>query len=386
MRLGAPASSESSFLETAARAERAGPLLSGQRSRAQAAVRETPGPVAPRQPGAGATMVSAQDAREQRQGCYSCSAVLCTLGGILILILMPMRAPASADEPALRSPRLAGIVARRRRRSGAAATAGPRTTPAGSAPRRVAAAPRPLIIPSSEGRRATPARRSWVKVEYYQGCLKTQRSTGKVDRSTVWRTGNHLIGPDYVFRCYEISSQNFNERLSVWSRSSESDAGSSLELDVSFQYTMDVKRLGDLYSKVALDFEGLVASKAIDALKNTAPLFGVDQFLTQRPLIEATLMRNVSSAIEDIFARVVSFELRDVRPEDEYQRARLAAAIQEESNAKELYSQQATLVRERTAVEVQQVENDAVSVRAAATAEASYRRLSGTRRDEARLG
>mmetsp|Transcript_4957 Transcript_4957/g.15703 ORF Transcript_4957/g.15703 Transcript_4957/m.15703 type:complete len:314 (-) Transcript_4957:60-1001(-) len=248
-------------------------------------------------------MVSAQDAREQRQGCYSCSAVLCTLGGILILILMPM---------------------------------------------------------------------SWVKVEYYQGCLKTQRSTGKVDRSTVWRTGNHLIGPDYVFRCYEISSQNFNERLSVWSRSSESDAGSSLELDVSFQYAMDVKRLGDLYSKVALDFEGLVASKAIDALKNTAPLFGVDQFLTQRPLIEATLMRNVSSAIEDIFARVVSFELRDVRPEDEYQRARLAAAIQEESNAKELYSQQATLVRERTAVEVQQVENDAVSVRAAATAEASY--------------
>mmetsp|Transcript_4957 Transcript_4957/g.15704 ORF Transcript_4957/g.15704 Transcript_4957/m.15704 type:complete len:251 (-) Transcript_4957:860-1612(-) len=43
-------SSESSFLETAARAERAGPLLSGQRSRAQAAVREPPGPVAPRQP------------------------------------------------------------------------------------------------------------------------------------------------------------------------------------------------------------------------------------------------------------------------------------------------------------------------------------------------
>ena len=36
------------------------------------------------------------------------------------------------------------------------------------------------------------------------------------------------------------------------------------------------------------------------------------------------------------------------------------------------YSQQATLVRERTAVEVQQVENDAVSVRATATAQANY--------------
>ena len=212
---------------------------------------------------------------------------------------------------------------------------------------------------------------SWQKVEYYQGCLKTQRSTGKVDRSTVWRTGNHLIGPDYIFRCYPISSQNFNERLSVWSRSSGQDAGSSLNLDVSFQYKLDVRKLGELYSKVALDFEGLVASKAVDAVKNTAPLFGVDQFLTERPLIEATLSANVSLAIKDIFASVISFELRDVLPESEYQRARLAAAIQEESNAKELYSQEATLVRERTAVEVKQVENDAVTVQATASAKAN---------------
>ena len=76
---------------------------------------------------------------------------------------------------------------------------------------------------------------SFSKVEYYEGCLKAQRSTGKVDRTKVWGTGNHMIGPDYEFRCYPTSLQSFNQRLSVWSRSSLVDAGSSLNLDISFQ-------------------------------------------------------------------------------------------------------------------------------------------------------
>ena len=44
---------------------------------------------------------------------------------------------------------------------------------------------------------------------------------------------------------------------------------------------------------------------------------------------------------------VLSFQLRDIEPEDDYQSARLAVAIQVESNAKEAYSQEATLVREQ---------------------------------------
>ena len=46
-------------------------------------------------------------------------------------------------------------------------------------------------------------------------------------------------------------------------------------------------------------------------------------------------------------------------------------AIQVESNAKEAYSQEATLVREQTAVEVLEIENDADAVAKKATASAS---------------
>lgn len=203
---------------------------------------------------------------------------------------------------------------------------------------------------------------SFSRVEYYQGCLKTQRSTGKVDRDQVWRTGNHLIGPDYTFRCFPVAAQNFNQRLSVWSKSSLVDAGSSLTLDVSFQYKLIPSKLGALYNIVTLDFESLIRTKSIDAIKNTAPLFGVDQFLTQRSYVEEAFRLNVSLAIADVFAEVVALELRDVQLELEYQQARLAAAIQEESNLKEDYIQAATLVREQTEVEVVGIENDARTV------------------------
>ena len=210
---------------------------------------------------------------------------------------------------------------------------------------------------------------SFSKVEYYEGCLNTQRSTGKVDRDKIWKTGNHLTGPDYMFRCFPISAQNFNQQLSVWSRSSATDAGSALTLDISFQYQLMPEKLGELYSLVTLDYDSIITSNAIDAIKNTGPLFGIDQYLTQRAVVEATFSKNVSIAIADVFAEVVALELRDVRVESEYAAARLAAAIQEESNAKEDYIQQATLVREQTEVEVVEIENDARTVEAGAEAQ-----------------
>ena len=207
------------------------------------------------------------------------------------------------------------------------------------------------------------------KVEYYQGCLKTQKSTGKVDRNRVWKTGNHLIGPDYEFRCFPIAAQNFDQRLAVWTKSSTTDAGSSVTLDISFQYALDPAKLGELYDLVTLDFDSLISTNSIDAIRNTAPLFGVDQYLTERTFIESVFAANVSVAIADLYASVVAMELRDVQLEDDYQAARLAAAIQDESNSKEDYIQQATLVREQTEVEVVEIENDARTVEAGAEAQ-----------------
>lgn len=168
----------------------------------------------------------------------------------------------------------------------------------------------------------------------------------------------------------------FDQRLSVWSKSSGEDAGSSLYIDCSFQYQLRKDDLGTLYSKVATNYKSLVSTNAIDAIKNTAPLFGIDEYLDNREHIEKILTQNVSIAIDDVFADVIALQLRDIIPTDEYQRTRLEAAIQEETNLKEAYVQEATLVRETTQVEVQKIENQARAVEARATARATL--ITGT--------
>lgn len=211
---------------------------------------------------------------------------------------------------------------------------------------------------------------SFSKVEYYQAGLSRQRSTNKVDKDKVYSSGNHFIGPDYTFETFQISAIKFDQRLSVWSKSSGEDAGSSLYTDVSFQYQLDKDELGELYSRVATNYKSLISTKATDAIKNSAPLFGIDKYLNSRERIERVFEQNVSQAISDVFASVVALQLRDVIPTVEYQETRLEAAVQEEKNLKEDYIQQATLVRETTDVEVLEVENEARAVQARAEAQA----------------
>ena len=101
--------------------------------------------------------------------------------------------------------------------------------------------------------------------------LRSQKSTGKVWRDEVYEAGRYGIGPDYTFRCYPLNVQNFNERLSVWSKSSGSDAGSTVYLDVSYQYLLKPEKLGELYSMVALNFEGLRRRLALRCASCKAP-------------------------------------------------------------------------------------------------------------------
>ena len=212
---------------------------------------------------------------------------------------------------------------------------------------------------------------SFSKVEYYEAGLVRQRSTNKVDKDKVYTAGNYYIGPDYSFETFQISAVKFDQRLSVWSRSSGDDAGSSLYIDCSFQYELRKDDLGKLYSRVATNFKSIVSTNAVDAIKNTAPLFGIDEYLNSRERIERIFAQNVSHAIDDIFADLVALQLRDVIPTDEYQKTRLEAAIQEETNLKEAYVQEAVLVRETTDVEVKKIENEARAVEANAEARAT---------------
>jgi len=213
---------------------------------------------------------------------------------------------------------------------------------------------------------------SFSKVEFYQSGLVTQKSTGQVDRSNVYGTGNHFIGPDYTFRTFVTSANFYSSELSAWTASNDEDAGSTVTMGINFQYILRKGNLGELYNKVALNYNPLILAKTTDAIKNTAPLFSVDDFLSNRAGISEVFRANISNAINEVYADIIGFQLNMIGFEDEYRSSRLNAAIQIESNALEDYVQEATIVRASTGVDVLRIENNASRILAQAEADAQF--------------
>lgn len=213
---------------------------------------------------------------------------------------------------------------------------------------------------------------SFSKIEYYEAGLRQQKSSGRLSYDKVYDAGNYMIGPDFEFKKFPINLQLFDQRVAVWSKSGGDDAGATINLDISFQYRIRSADIPQLYQKVAMSYEPLVVTYALDAIKNTAPLYGVDQYLTQRSIIEANFKLNVTNALAtDMYVDVVDLQLRRIILSPDYESTKLNAALQVEQNQKEFYVQNKTIIEEETALEVLQIDNQAVQVANAAVADAN---------------
>lgn len=212
---------------------------------------------------------------------------------------------------------------------------------------------------------------SFTKLEYYEAGLLQQKSTGTTDTDTVYDAGNHFIGPDFTFKKFPVSIQLFNQRLDVWSKSGGSDAGATLTLDISFQYRIRKAQIPQLYQKVATAFEPLVVTYALDAIKNTAPLYGVDEYLTSRPKIESAFMANVTKALkDDIFCDVLDLQLRRIILSNEYEETKLQAAIQTEKSQQATFDGETVVVEAETEKDVQLITDQSNLVEQTAIADA----------------
>lgn len=212
---------------------------------------------------------------------------------------------------------------------------------------------------------------SLSRLEFYEAGLLARKSTGTLDRTKVWGPGLHMVGPDFHFKKFPINLQEFNQKVSVWSKSGGGHAGTTLDLDVSFQYAIRSKDIAKLYAKVARAFKPLVEVNAQDAIKNTATIFGASDYLSKRTEIEASFLANVTKAIgNDMFVDVADLQLRKIQMTNELQATKLTAALQVESNEKEKYVQTKTLIQEQTSLDVLKIENEAKRVANAATAQA----------------
>merc|ERR1719409_814478 len=85
------------------------------------------------------------------------------------------------------------------------------------------------------------------------------------------------------------------------------------------------------------------------------------------------MMSNVTAAVSsDMFVDVADLQLRKIGMTAELQATKLTAALQVESNEKEKYIQQKTLIEEQTSLDVLKIENEAKKVSNSAVAQANY--------------
>ena len=140
----------------------------------------------------------------------------------------------------------------------------------------------------------------FVKLEYHQLGLKQDRIGGTVYRDTTYigGDGRKNIGVNGIFVVYPSTVQNmYLPDQNVWSLATDEDAGTLLDIDVSFQYQLIPERLGDLYEKVSLEYEAFITNLAITAIKNEATLYSADDYLARRKEIENALLRAVRTSL-----------------------------------------------------------------------------------------
>lgn len=213
---------------------------------------------------------------------------------------------------------------------------------------------------------------SFSRVDYYEYGLVQRRSTGTVSRDKVFGPGNHLIGPDYSFITFPNTAQTMEfVDLSVWTKSSDTDAGTAMLLDLSFQYVLKQDSLVDLYELVATNYESLIRNVALNTIKNNATSFSADHWVQSRRMIQDELRNSVGSALKSAHAGCVLLQLRKVQFPPSFVARRLDAAIQVQRNAEEAYKQTATITRSETGALVLEVENEALLVERNAEAQAS---------------
>mmetsp|Transcript_1947 Transcript_1947/g.4910 ORF Transcript_1947/g.4910 Transcript_1947/m.4910 type:complete len:375 (-) Transcript_1947:273-1397(-) len=228
---------------------------------------------------------------------------------------------------------------------------------------------------------------SFHNVEYHEVAFFKRRSTGTIDRDTVYTAGRHCIGPDGSFVKFPASEQTVDFRsMSVWTKTerlsdtNQGAAGTAISLDITFQYRLRPDELSDLYKAVALQYEPFVRNLATTAIKNVSTSFTADEWVKQRRTIQDALQRGVDTALEAAHADCDTLQLRRIDFPPSFVERMLAAAVQIQTNQAEESLQQSAIIRSTTELGVKRIENDAQVVSETADAQANLVKIEARQR------
>jgi len=158
------------------------------------------------------------------------------------------------------------------------------------------------------------------------------------------------------------------QRLSLEALNCFTNTGVQIELNVTLQWRYTQDLLPKSYKAYGLDVTDSVQAIAIASIKNNSTGWNTTQYFTNRSLIGAAFQQQVQQQVGSLlFVEVVALQLLDVNLVSDAQIQRyLDAANQIQSNDREAFVQEATLVRTNTTNLQQQALADIAVINATA--------------------
>jgi len=197
------------------------------------------------------------------------------------------------------------------------------------------------------------------KLEYYEMGFSRNKVTGTVNRKKVYAGGTHFVGLAKNFVKFpSIAIATSLEDLSVYTASSELDAGTPAVLDVNFQYLLVQDELIDLYEATNINYRPYIRNIAIDKVKNIAPKFTADEYLEDRITVEQEMREELKMELRNVHVDVIDMQLLGISFPPAFITKKLNTAIQDERNAAEQFKKNATVIRGETSKQVKYIEND----------------------------
>lgn len=237
---------------------------------------------------------------------------------------------------------------------------------------------------------------SYKSLHYYEMGFKKQKSTGSVSLDHVYESGLHLIGPDFEFKVFPASGQFLSlQRVKAFTAD-----GLEVMVTAHLQYFLRNYELQDLHKKFNLDYEDVMETSAVDALKGALTTFNTREIVSKRKEIESVCYKAVRERLggiccapqdkckswkyacpvncknrdicEDsdkgLYVNIKYFQLDEIEiPNSVEERFLRQLTLQEESEREKLL-QTAAVTRKETQSMVQKIHNTAYEIREEAEA------------------
>lgn len=218
---------------------------------------------------------------------------------------------------------------------------------------------------------------SYSYVEYYEYGLIERRTSGSVDTSEVFGSGRYRLGPRHTFFTYPADAHVEEiANLSVFSAGGNNESiGLEFLVNVDFTFFLNRDEIGMLYDELATSYEPVVVSRAVEGIKNEAIYVTFNDYFQARVEVEQRFRSAVQSRWNQdppLHCTLDQFNLGYIQIPDSVAQIQLDSRIQNERNAMIAFEQDAKLVQEKTAVEVNSINLQADNVLQTAQAQADY--------------